>query len=221
MKFKNIIIFFFIFYYKFLHAEQIFKFKENENLNLVLSNSNFNRLIVKNDKINNLRFPKGYLSAENDVDGSVYIDILNTEQPFTLFFSTKKGKHFSATINSKEQYGQTIKFINQKNKKNIIKKSSLLDVINAVSAEKQYSGFSLKKVSDKKISLLKNVFVLESFALANKKNLIQKYIITNNTKRDISFNENWFKNKNMQGLFFKKSLISPNESISVIRVQGI
>ena len=86
-------------------------FTENADLTLKLSQSNYNRLVVKGDKITKAFFPQAAMVAVNDEDGSLYVTLAaSAVTPFTIFISTEAGRHFSATITGEAALGKTIEF---------------------------------------------------------------------------------------------------------------
>ncbi|PYB48485.1 type-F conjugative transfer system secretin TraK, partial [Legionella pneumophila] len=82
--------------------------KDNSDIALTLSQGNYNRLVVKNDKIMEAVFPPNAMAIKRDEqDGSVYV-MLAAANPFTLFLTTESGRHFSVTVNGEESLGKTI-----------------------------------------------------------------------------------------------------------------
>lgn len=87
-------------------------FRDNTDVTVALSDSNYNRLVVRGDKITQAHFPEGLLGVKNEEDGSLYV-MLASDKPFTLFLTTESGHHFSATVTSEQALGKTIEFIPQ------------------------------------------------------------------------------------------------------------
>ncbi len=101
-------------------------FQDNADVTAILSKSNFNRLVVKGDKITKAYYPQGFLEIQGlsqgdtkkaveevdveEPDGSLYVMVTH-DSPFTLFITTLSGHHFSATIESEESLGKTIEFV--------------------------------------------------------------------------------------------------------------
>ena len=85
--------------------------KDNSDIALTLSQGNYNRLVVKNDKIMEAVFPPNAMAIKCDEqDGSVYV-LLAASNPFTLFLTTETGRHFSVTLNGEESLGKTIELV--------------------------------------------------------------------------------------------------------------
>ena len=87
-------------------------FRDNTDITVALSDSNYNRLVVKGDKITQAHFPEGRMAIRNEEDGSLYV-MLGSHEPFTLFLTTESGHHFSATVNAESSLGKTIEFVPQ------------------------------------------------------------------------------------------------------------
>ena len=87
--------------------------KDNSDLALTLSQTNYNRIYLKNDEIWDFAYPQGALALKQDKgDGSVYLMPASTN-PFTFFLTTKNGHHFTVTVNGEEALGKTIELIPQ------------------------------------------------------------------------------------------------------------
>lgn len=95
-----------------LHALTSQSFRDNTDVTVLLSDSNYNRLVVKGDKITQAHFPEGSLGIKNEEDGSLYV-MLASQTPFTLFLTTESGHHFSATVSGEPSLGKTIEFVPQ------------------------------------------------------------------------------------------------------------
>jgi conjugal transfer pilus assembly protein TraK len=93
-----------------MHASTVTLIEENSNVDVNLSVSNINRLVVQGDKITRAHVSEGLLHLKHESDGSLYAR-LQGETPFTLFLTTAKGRHFSATIRQDAGLGQTIEFV--------------------------------------------------------------------------------------------------------------
>ena len=92
------------------HALNTQSFRENTDISVLLSDANYNRLVVKGDKITEAHFPEGAMAIKNEEDGSLYV-MVALKEPFTLFLTTESGHHFSATVNTESALGKTIEFV--------------------------------------------------------------------------------------------------------------
>lgn len=93
-----------------VHALSTQSFRENTDISVLLSDANYNRLVVKGDKITQAHFPEGAMAIKNEEDGSLYVMVAQKE-PFTLFLTTELGHHFSATVNTENSLGKTVEFV--------------------------------------------------------------------------------------------------------------
>lgn len=82
--------------------------ENNGNVELSLSETNYNRILIQNDKILDNYFPDGrMLIQHDDSDGGIYVMPV-TSEPFTLFLTTEKGRHLSVTISGEPSLGKSI-----------------------------------------------------------------------------------------------------------------
>ena len=85
-------------------------FSENQILPVALSNTNINRIVIANDKINNIICPTGFCTSkhdQNDQSGSAYVQVL-TQNQFTLYLSTTSGHQVSLAITPTKSEGNTL-----------------------------------------------------------------------------------------------------------------
>lgn len=146
---------------KLTFATQIISVKNNAEFALSLSQSNYNRLVVKGDKIVEAVFPEGAMGVKRDEqDGSVYI-MLTSQNPFTLFVTTEAGRHFSVTMNGEESLGKTVELVPttavvkapsqpqlfkaDQTVANAGDEQTLASLINHMETNKPLSGFTVKK----------------------------------------------------------------------------
>ncbi len=86
--------------------------RDNSDVTLNLSQSNYNRLVVKNDKIVEAVFPETAMGIKRDEqDGSVYVMLTAESSPFTLFLTTEAGHHFSVTVTGEAGLGKTVELV--------------------------------------------------------------------------------------------------------------
>lgn len=203
---------------------------ENETIELTLSRTDFNRLFVEGDKITTLRFPEGDLSVENDQDGSVYLEVKD-DKPFTLFVTTQRGRHFSATIKAFDMTGQTIglKATDAKNAQSketvrhkaapINPENALVALITSVEKEEQKTGFKAQRPNLKSVQIKPNLTSTLVYTLSNAQKMGQKFEIKNTGRTPVSFDDRWFKDKDTKALLVRKRMIYPNETITVVRIE--
>lgn len=214
----------------FAKAQTRLNVEENETIELTLSHTDFNRLFVEGDKITTLRFPDGDLRVENDKDGSVYLEV-REEKPFTLFVTTERGTHFSATIKASEMTGQTIGLmaVNSNSAKlkgtvmpqaaKISPENELIALVSSVEKEEQKTGFKAQRPSLKSVQIKPNLTSTLVYTLSNAKKMGQKFEIKNTGRKPVPFDDKWFKDKDTKALLVKDKVIYPNETITVVRIE--
>lgn len=142
---------------------------DNDNATLSLSGSNYNRLLVVNDKIMEAVFPPQAMAIRRDEqDGSVYV-LLKREEPFTLFLTTESGRHFSLTVSGEESLGKTIELRPKtiqtavRTKKPAVLNeppNAALTLLEAMKAKKKLSGVIARKLYGKAIRLSQGLTLL-------------------------------------------------------------
>lgn len=149
------------------HSESI-AVKDNTDVQLTLSGSNYNRLLINQDKIVEAVFPEGAMALKSDEqDGSVYI-LLNRQEPFTLFLTTEAGRHFSLTLSGEESLGKTIELKPERSptpaalKKAVVeaKPNGALDLLEAMKTKQQKPGVSVGRVYGQAIRLSRGLTLL-------------------------------------------------------------
>lgn len=84
---------------------------DNTDTALTLSQSNYNRIFIENDRIAEAVFPEKAMGTQRDeTDGSLYV-MPSSSDPFTLFLSTEGGRHFSVTVQGEEALGKTFELV--------------------------------------------------------------------------------------------------------------
>lgn len=214
----------------FAEAQTRLNVEENETIELTLSRTDFNRLFVEGDKITTLRFPEGNLSVENDKDGSVYLDVKD-DKPFTLFVTTQRGSHFSATIKADDMTGQTIGLIASNSNSAKLKRTvmpmatktspenELVALVSSVEKEEQKTGFKAQRPNLKSVQIKPNLTSKLIYTLSNAQKMGQKFEIKNTGRKPVSFEDKWFKDKDTKALLVKDRVVYPNETITVVRIE--
>ena len=212
-----------------LQAQTKLAINENEMLDLVLSKNDFNRLFVEGDKVAALRFPEGYLSVENDADGSVYLDVKD-DRVFTLFVTTQKGRHFSARIKTDDVAGQTIGFVQSQQALKASKtvgrdvarnkyQAEMKALVLSTEREEQKAGYHGQKLRQKPVNITTSLHAQLIYTLSNAQKMGQKFKLINQGKQPVIFKDRWFKDKDTKALLVKERTIYPGTSITVVRVE--
>lgn len=85
-------------------------FSENQILPVALSNTNIDRVVVANDKINNIICPAGFCTSKhdaNDQSGAAFVQVL-TQNQFTLYVSTVTGHQVGLDVTPTKSDGNTL-----------------------------------------------------------------------------------------------------------------
>jgi len=206
--------------------------KDNSDIALTLSQGNYNRLIVKNDKIVEAVFPPNAMGIKRDEqDGSVYV-MLAVTNPFTLFLTTESGRHFSVTLNGEDSLGKTIELVPQPVialKSNPVKNASLpiaaapeliVSLITHMERHEPIQGMSVKRQYGRAERMKGGLtlFPKEFWESGNLKGeIIEVY---NGSREPLTLSESWFANADIKAIKFSKATLAPKERAMLYRVQG-
>lgn len=208
-------------------------FKNNEDLNLTLSQSNYNRLVVKNDKIIKAFFPPATMAVANDEDGSLYVTLAaNAVTPFTLFITTEKDRHFSATVSSEITLGKTIEFVEFQPKpllalktakkltasppKQNFQPTALL--LKQMLAKQKPQGFASQKHFGKAIRLNQGIVLLPKETFSKDKLAGEILEVYNNSSKPVILKESWFASKDVKTVALPQALVLPKQKVLLYRV---
>lgn len=200
-------------------------FTENEDITLELSKYNYNRIFVTNDIIENVHFIKSDLDLEYDPDGSVFINLLSAE-PQTLFFRTKQGHTFSATVKASDVLGQTFELTPKSfsAKARLVEHKSLYEetvttLIQSMMNNQAPSGFGIKspfamykKFSPSLGTKLQKQYIGESY-------IGEVVTIYNRSINPIKIEESWFKDKSTKAVALSQSIVGPKsyETLFIVK----
>lgn len=206
-------------------AANVKPFSDNDNITLELSQLNYNRLFIANDSIEKAYFTEGDLSIKYEADGSAFIDLLKAE-PFTVFFSTKQGHHFSATVKPIEALGQTVQLVPKTatvKARQFEEKSTYEDTVtHIIQAMMNHqtppgfgvtSGFSSYKPFNKDLSLqVAKQYVGNGY-------VGEVIIVYNRSKTPVTLDESLFKTDDARAIALSHSIIAPKhkETLFVVR----
>ncbi|HHI9467519.1 TPA: type-F conjugative transfer system secretin TraK [Legionella anisa] len=213
-----------------------FSIKDNNDIALTLSQGNYNRIIVKNDKIVEAVFPPNSMAIKrDDQDGSVYV-MLSAIQPFTLFLTTEAGRHFSLTLNGEDSLGKTIELIPQhpavakaasiktKTKEKIVHEAvpeAILAMLNHMERHTPFSDVTVTRQLGKAERWSKGLTLLPKESWNGK--LLKGEIIElyNGGKESLELTQEWFAKEGTLAIKFSKPKINPRERAMLYRVQGV
>lgn len=210
--------------------------KDNSDLSLTLSQGNYNRIVVKNDKIMEAVFPPDAMAIKRDEqDGSVYV-MLAANNPFTLFLTTEAGRHFSVTVNGEESLGKTIEFIPQQT---VVAKSTvnkvqntqasvapdavpevILAMLTHMEQQKPFADVSVKRQFGKVERWSKGLTLLPKEYWDGKLLKGETIELYNGGKEPLELSQEWFAKEGTLAIKFSKPTINPGERAMLYRVQG-
>ncbi|HAT3877906.1 TPA: type-F conjugative transfer system secretin TraK [Legionella pneumophila] len=210
--------------------------KDNSDIALTLSQGNYNRLVVKNDKILEAVFPPNTMAIKRDEqDGSVYV-MLAASNPFTLFLTTEKGLHFSVTVNGEESLGKTIELIPSQPlitaSKNPVKKSNpktitqeavpeaILAMLTHMEQQKPFADVNVKRQFGKVERWSKGLTLLPKESWHGKLLKGEAIELYNAGKTPLELSQEWFVKEGTLAIKFSKPSIAPGEKAMLYRVEA-
>ena len=212
-----------------LYAQSNQTFRDNTDVSIVLSDSNYNRLVVRGDKIIAAHFPESALSVKNEPDGSLYAVVVQKE-PFTLFVTTENGHHFSATVNTESSLGKTIEFVPSNApiaQKPMVSMPSVMrspdakfieTLMSHLVAQKSLAGFSIQHHYGRAIRLQEGLVLLPKLTYVGKTLKGEVTEIYNGGKRPLDLYENLFMGEGVKAVSLSTSTILPKQKAHLYRV---
>lgn len=203
-------------------------FRENTDISMLLSDSNYNRLVVRHDKITKAHFPDGAMAIKNEEDGSLYVMVSQSE-PFTLFLTTESGHHFSATIHSESGLGKTIELIPQTNLANapmpkIVTHpaSPMADTIEKLMSQmvkqESISGFELKHHHGRVVRLQQGLVLIPKLTYSGLTLNGEVTEIYNGGRKPIDLSEASFMSDDAKAISLSQTTLAPKQKGYVYRI---
>lgn len=206
--------------------------KDNSNIALTLSQGNYNRLVVKNDKIMEAVFPPNAMAIKRDEqDGSVYV-MLAATNPFTLFLTTEGGRHFSVTLNGEESLGKTVELVPvssviSASTKTTPKKvpqeavpEAILAMLTHMEQQKPFADVSVKRQFGHVERWSKGLTLLPKESWDGKLLKGESIELYNGGKEPLQLAQEWFAKEGTLAIKFSQPSIKPGEKAMLYRVQG-
>ena len=196
-------------------------FRDNADVAVSLSNANYNRLVVKNDKIIKAHFPEGAMAIRGEEDGSLYVMVAKSE-PFTVFLTTESGHHFSTTVSSENGLGKTIEFIPSQTVLHVQPSKPASDqppfatvvanLMTNMMHQKTLSGFEVKHHYGQAIRLQQGLVL---FPKLTYQGLLELY---NGASKPVDLVESWFADKSVKAVTLSQTTLLPKQRAYVYRV---
>jgi len=215
-----------------LFANTSITVKNNTDVPVTLSHTNYNRIVMKNDKIVDFAFPDGAMGLKRDEqDGSVYV-IPTIQSPFTLFLATESGRHFSVTVNSEDSLGKTIELVPNfqapvvqpanRVAQALPKESAeqnLISLIQHMENHKPIAGFTVKDT--RKVERWKKGLTLTKRQIWQGNKLQGEVIeLYNGGRTPLILDETWFNQADTQALKFSQKELPAKQTAFLYRVSG-
>ncbi|SEG42158.1 conjugal transfer pilus assembly protein TraK [Legionella quinlivanii DSM 21216] len=211
--------------------------KDNGDIALTLSQGNYNRLVVKNDKVMEAVFPRNAMAIKRDPqDGSVYV-MLAANNPFTLFLTTEAGRHFSITLNGEESLGKTIELVpvspvlpssktvgSKTNSKAITQEAvpeAILALLTHMEQQKPFADVTVKRPLAKVERWSKGLTLLPKESWEGKLLKGEAIELYNGGKESLELAEGWFAKEETLAIKLSKPAIAPGEKAMLYRVLGV
>lgn len=214
-------------------AAQSINIKVNGDAAVTLSQNNYNRILVKNDKIIEAVFPPHAMAIKRDEqDGSVYI-LLAAEHAFTLFLTTEAGRHFSLTLNYEAGLGKTIELVPEHANPKITTSTSkptpkfvpaatalantMATFISHMEHGVKLPGITVKPQASRAIHL-KGLTLLPKTLW--QEGALQGEIVTvyNNSSKPINLAESWFASRDIKAIKLSQHFLAPHKTAMLYRV---
>lgn len=211
--------------------------KDNSDSALTLSQGNYNRLVVKNDRIMEAVFPPNAMAIKRDEqDGSVYV-LLTGANPFTLFLTTETGRHFSVTLKGEESLGKTVEFVPSSPvvsaskgsaTKTITTKTStqeavpeaILALLEHMEQQKPFADVRIKHQFGKVERWSKGLTLLPKESWDGKLLKGETIELYNGGKKPLELVQEWFAREGTLAIKFSKPSIAPGEKAMLYRVEA-
>lgn len=200
-------------------------FSENENITLELSKSKYNRIFVANDVIKKAHFIKEDLELEYDPDGSVFVNLLTTD-PITVFFKTKQGHHFSVTVKSVDELGQTIELVPRTasvKARQFEHKSpyeeTVTKLIQAMMNQQVPTGYGMKSVFSSYKPFNKALSIKVAKQYVGDAYIGEIVTVYNRSAQPVKLDETWFKTTDTRAIALSGQTVAPKQSETLFIVK--
>jgi conjugal transfer pilus assembly protein TraK len=209
------------------NATKVQGFSDNEDITVELSKNNYNRIFVANDTIVKTHFPENTLRVQND-DNSVYVDLLSTE-PFTVFFTTEAGHHFSLTVKPIDALGQTIQLLPKtatakarQFEAKTPRDETITKVIQAMMNNQTPLGYGVKSTFSSYRPLNKELTFKISKQFVGEAYTGEVMTVYNRSNKPVSLDESWFKDSGTRAVALSQKIIAPKgtQQIYVVKEQS-
>jgi len=200
-----------------------YKFEEGEQFNLALSSLNFNRIDVEGERIVKISFPEQAFIVElskeeqGDVDGAVVLKPL-AHIPLTVYFTTNRNHHFSATVTPSEDLGKTIRFVSKQLKgfefveSKAQEKYQASDVMSAMMEGLLPPGYREVSIKPDSFRLRKHlkVTLLKQYQGSDSAGYV--YRVENQSNQNIELTPSLFENPKLMTMELSERVLQPGQA---------
>ncbi len=213
-------------------------FRDNSDMTLNLSQSNYNRLVVKNDKIIEAIFPETAMGIKRDEqDGSVYVMLTSQSSPFTLFLTTESGHHFSVTVTGEEGLGKTVELVASKmavasNTKKVSAaanpkitqdshQDAMLQIINHMERHEPMPGMTISHPFGRVERMGAGLTLIPKEIWAGVGVKAERLEVYNNSTKALNLLPEWFEGDNVTAMKLSQPILKPHQTAILYRVREV
>ncbi len=211
---------------------------DNSDVALNLSQSNYNRLVVKNDKIVEAIFPETAMGIKRDEqDGSVYVMLTAQSSPFTLFLTTESGRHFSVTVTGEEGLGKTVELLAPKiavasnTTKTSIDASpkimqdphqnAMLEIINHMERHEPMPGMTISHPFGRAERMGAGLSLVPKEIWAGVGVKAERLEVYNSSSKPLNLLPEWFEGDNVTAMKLSQPILKPHQTAILYRVREV
>lgn len=212
--------------------------RDNSDISLSLSLSNYNRLVVKNDKIVEAVFPETAMGIKRDEqDGSVYVLLTHATNPFTLFLTTEAGHHFSVTVTGEDGLGKTVELVAPRLNlaANTIKaasavtakptddahQESMLEVIRHMERHEAMPGMTVSHPFGRVERMGAGLALIPKEIWVGTGIQAERLEIHNGGSKSLNLLPEWFEGENVAAMKLSQPILKPTETATLYRVREV
>ncbi len=211
--------------------------RDNGDVALNLSQSNYNRLVVKNDKIVEAIFPETAMGIKRDEqDGSVYVMLTTQSSPFTLFLTTESGHHFSVTVTGEDGLGKTVELVAPKTVASNITKivniaspkitqdphqNAMLEIINHMARHELMPGMTISHPFGRAERMGAGLSLIPKEIWAGDGVKAERLEVYNGSAKPLNLLPEWFEGDNITAMKLSQPILKSHETAILYRVREV
>lgn len=208
--------------------------RDNSDVALSLSQSNYNRLLVKGDKIVEAVFPEASMGIKRDEqDGSVYVMLTTSPNPFTLFLTTESGHHFSVTVTGEEGLGKTVELVTPQKAvaiqsfkptqiaKQDVTQDAKLELIAHMERHESMPGMSVTHPFGRAERMGSGLSLIPKEVWSGEGVIAERLEVYNGGHQSLNLLPEWFEGKNVTAMKLSQPILKPHETAMLYRVREV